>query len=118
MYQQEPLPFYKAYLLEPFLAESKWMEEEKEKMLSYLPKEYRWIQKQVERICDELEYDGSRMYDEHPDQMFLRTMANSIMPKTEDEKERKYIEDIVRCFLCNEILYRRYRKRRGKQYIK
>ena len=117
MYQQEPLPFYKTYPLEPFLTESKWMEVEKEKMLSYIPKEYQMIQKKVEDICDKWEYDGSRMYDEHLDMHVIRKMSEKLVPEMKEEKERKYWIDIANCFLCNEMLYRRYRKRRGKPYI-
>jgi len=118
MNHQEPLPFYKAFPIEPFLTESKWMEEEKKKMLLYLPAEYQAVQKRVEELCDEMEYDGSRMYDVHPDQLMIRTMAERVMPTYADDKERKYLMDITSCFLCNEILYRRYKKRRSKQYIK
>jgi len=118
MYDYEPMPFYKAYPLEPFITESKWMEQEKERMLSYLPKEYQMIQKSVEAACDKMEYEGSRMYDEYPDQRMIRGLVQKLVPKTNDEKERKYMEDITACFLCNEMLYRRYRSRRRKQHIK
>ena len=118
MYMQESMPFYKAYPLEPFLAENKWMEQEKERMISYLPGEYQRIQKKVEGTCDEMEYEGSRMYDEHPDQMMIRRIAQRLVDETGDEREKQYMEDITSCLLCNEILYRRYRRRRGKQYIR
>ena len=114
----EPLPFYKEYPLEPFLTEHKWMEAEKEKMFSYLPREYRILQKQVAEVCDELEYDGSRMYDDYPDHYMIHKMIQRLVPKIDDEKEQKYWEDIAACFLCNEMLYRRYRKRSEKKYIK
>ena len=114
----EPLPFYKVYPLEPFLTEHKLMEAEKEKMLSFLPKECRILQKQVEKVCDELEYEGSRMYDDYPDHHVINKMIQRLVPKISDEREQKYWQDIAGCYLCNEMLYRRYRKRSEKKYIK
>lgn len=120
---QEPLMFHKAYPLDSFLEEAKRMEKEKELMISYLPKEYREMQRRVEETCDRMEYEGSCMYDEHPDGKVIRHLVKKIQKQlAEGQKdmhnEGKYQEDIISCFLYNEIFRRRYRMWRSKQYIK
>lgn len=144
MYMYEPVMFHKAYPLDSFLEEARIMEKERELMFSYLPKEYQEMQRKVEETCDQMEYQGSRMYDEHPDGGAIRQMAKKIMDelriadlssidlKDERQEEQnidqdcmntschpaRYQEDIICCFLCNEILRRRYRTWRSKRYIK
>lgn len=139
MHSYEPFMFHKAYPLESFLEEAKMMEKEKERMFSYLPEEYRKMQRKVEEICDGMEYEGSRMYDEHPDSGVIRKLARKILKQLEEENPEefhgsemdkegtgpegicqagRYQEDMVCCFLCNEILHRRYRTWRSKQYIR
>ncbi len=142
MYMYEPVMFHKAYPLDSFLEEARIMEKERELMLSYLPKEYQEMQRKVEETCDQMEYQGSRMYDEHPDGGAIRQMARKIMDELrimpqedrwdEFQKEQnvgqdcmdgscqpaRYQEDIICCFLCNEMFRRRYRTWRSKRYIK
>lgn len=145
MYVHEPVMFHKSYPLDSFLEEARRMEKERELMYSYLPEEYRRIQRKVEEVCDQMEYEGSRMYDEHPDSQVIRGIARKIMkdlqpgrveesPIKDKGKNKieqiekggcvdgrcqpeRYLEDISCCFLCNEILRRRYRAWRSKQYI-
>lgn len=127
MYSQEPFMFYKTYLLDSFLEDAKRMEKEQEMMFSYLPEEYRRLQKKIEDVCDKMEYEGSRMYDEQPDGNVIHQMSKKILEQmrtsedgfwgTEQEKD-KYQEDMVCCFLCNEMFRRRYRSWQAKRYIK
>lgn len=122
MHLYEPLMFHKAYPLDSFLEESKIMEKEKERMFSYLPEEYRQMQKKVEDACDRMEYEGSRMYDEHPDGGMIRQMAKNIQKQLTCEdgtcENGRYQEDLVCCFLCNEMFRRRCRMWKSRQYIK
>ena len=114
----EPIMFHKAYPMESFLEENQIMEKERQLMYSYLPEEYRRIQRKAEEVCDTMEYEGSRMYDEHPDGMVLRHMAGRMLKELGYEGKDRYLEDIACCFLCNEMLCRRYRMRRSRQYIR
>ena len=117
MYEYEPIPFYKAYPVEPFLDECKWMQKEKELFLSFLPKRWQIIQKAVESLCDKMEYEGSWIYHEYPYESRIGKYAKEIVLNLEDGNS-KDDEDLVISFLCQEMLYRRYRFRRGKQFIK
>ena len=72
------VPFYRTF---PFLEYYK-NEDEYEKDLirvkeSY-PKEVAMIQSAVERRCDELEYEGSPIYDEEPDRQMIALEAERI----------------------------------------
>ena len=49
----------------------KKQEEEFSLMKSYYPETARRIQEKVEEECDLLDYEGSRLYDEHPDRYML-----------------------------------------------
>lgn len=128
MHSQEPFMFYKTYPLDSYLEDIKRMEKEQELMFSYLPEEYRRMQRKVEEACDRMEYEGSRMYDERPDGNAIRQMSRRILEQlqaesdgmSEDTKEKdsRYQEDMVCCFLCNEMFRRRYRSWYGKRYIK
>ena len=46
-------------------------EKDMERMKALYPSEVRDLQKMVELRCNELEYEGSRMYDENPDRCML-----------------------------------------------
>lgn len=115
MNSYEPFLFHKAYPLDSFLSESKMMEKQKELMNSYLPSEYQRMQKKAEEACDKMEYEGSRMYDEHPDKEVIRQLAKSLLEKSEQDQ---YHEDMMCCFLCNEMFLRRYRNWKSKKYVR
>lgn len=123
MYAQEPSMFYKTYPLEDFFQEEKKLEKEREVMRMYLPEGYARMQKKVEALCDKMEYEGSRMYDEQPDGHMIRRMAEKILEEFQAEKdsfwgtkEKEYQNDIVCCFLCNEMFWRRCRAWQAKKY--
>lgn len=123
MYAQESSMFYKTYPLETFFQEEKRLEKEREVMLAYLPEGYVRMQKKVEALCDKMEYEGSRMYDEQPDGHMIHRMAEKILEEFQVEKdsfwgtnEKEYQSDIVCCFLCNEMFRRRCRAWQAKKY--
>ena len=54
-------------------------EKDMERMKELYPKEVRQLQEMVERRCDEMEYEGSRMYDENPDRLMLEREAKRLL---------------------------------------
>ena len=115
MISYEPSMFHKTFPFDAFLEEAKMMEKQKALMYSYLPMEYQRMQKKAEETCDKMEYEGSRMYDEHPDKEMIRRMAKNLLEEAENDK---YHEDMMCCFLCNEMFLRRDRTWKSKKYIR
>lgn len=125
MYSQEPSMFYQTYPLDPFFEETKRMEKEQELLFSYLPEEYGRMQKKVEAVCDRMEYQGSRMYDDCPDGNVIHQISKKILEDLREEQDSfwnqerdSYQENLICCFLCNEMFRRRYRSWIIKRYIK
>lgn len=54
-------------------------EKDMERMKELYPKEVGQLQQMVERRCDEMEYEGSRMYDENPDRYMLEQEAQRLL---------------------------------------
>lgn len=54
-------------------------EKDMERMKQLYPREVLQLQQMVERRCDEMEYEGSRMYDENPDRYMLETEAKRLL---------------------------------------
>ncbi len=53
-------------------------EKDMERMKALYPREVQNLQQMVERRCDEMEYEGSRMYDENPDRYMLEREAQRL----------------------------------------
>ena len=71
-------PFYMTYPMQNlYLAEMEY-EKDMERMKELYPKELTELQQMIERRADQMEYEGSRMYDENPDKEMLREEAQRI----------------------------------------
>ena len=93
------------------------LEEEISLMKSYYPDIARKIQEKVEEECDLLDYEGSRMYDEHPDRYMLYHLGRKITDEVKKESDLEtmsdsFLEDLVEVLLFHEISRRRCRRRR------
>ncbi len=80
----------------------------------------RRMQPYVEKTCDRLEYPGSMMYDEYPDQLSLLRKAKEAWQAAKDREnfgdnppEWEDIQDLVGVLLLQEMMRRR-KKNRGK----
>lgn len=82
----------------------------------------RKIQPLTGRACDMLEYDGSFMFDEYPDQLQIRRLSRQIydqLDKSEYRDDlmmqevdgRNWLEDFVTILLLDEMYRRRCRRR-------
>lgn len=69
------IPFYMTYPIQNMYLTEMEYEKDMERMKELYPREVKKLQEMVERRCDEMEYDGSRMYDENPDRYMLEEEA-------------------------------------------
>ena len=79
------------------------------------------IQELIDEECDQLEYDGSFIFDTYPDKISLQQLAHKILKKCNDKSpdtfpmDNKHIRELVEILLYHEILYRRNRYRNRKR---
>lgn len=115
MYQR--LPFYMVYDIDNNIFRRDY-----NYMKSTYPDIAKRVMPYVEKECDRIEYSGSMMFDEYPDQLQLRMLCRKILKsiqKGEDDlEEGKWLEDLVHVLTWNEILRRRmeYREYKRKFY--
>ena len=89
-------------------------EEEKVRDLKYLyPLEVTELNGMVMDVCDQMEYDGSPMYDQYPDKVTKESMASGICChycRQRDRVDQKWLRPMVEIMLCNEMNCRRERR--------
>ena len=132
------LPFYMVYGTEKFMEDDdrwgnmNWWNEEHmsrrdyEYMKSTYPEMAKRIMPYIERECDRLEYSGSMMFDEYPDQLQLRMMCRRILSRLKEDmvlhdkigRSDQFLLDMIWVIAWQEILNRRseYRRYRRKIY--
>ena len=75
----EKMPFYMTYPMQNlYLAEMEY-EKDMERMKELYPNDVRQLQAMVEYRCDQMEYEGSRMYDENPDRWMLEMEVQRLL---------------------------------------
>ena len=124
------LPFYIAYESGNFAKQNhpeqeRWNEEwldrrDYDYMRSVYPDTAKRIIPHIERECDRIEYTGSMMFDEYPDQLQLRLLCRRIYDKVKENEENpgEWLLEMIQVMTCHEILKRRneYRKYRRKYF--
>lgn len=89
-------------------------EEEKIRDLKYLyPLEVSELNEMVMNVCDQMEYEGSPMYDQYPDKVTMGRMAAGICGHyccQKDRVDRKWLRPMVEIMLCNEMNCRREKR--------
>ena len=85
------------------------------------PERVKRYQGRVMEMLDRMDYEGSMIYDEYPDQLQIRLMCNRVCDKVKRHEniEDENLKDMVQLILFYEIYNRRceYRKRRRKIYF-
>ena len=76
---------------------------------SLYPSEFMEMQLQIEKICNELEYPGSMMFDMYLDKVRIIKMCKDIC-----REHNAFDEKIFQIMLVNEMLRRRIRYRKSK----
>jgi hypothetical protein len=78
-------PFYMTFPMQNlFLAEQEY-EKDLERMREMYPRQVARIAEMVSDRCDELEFEGSRIYDENPDRMMMAREAQTLYEKIRKE---------------------------------
>lgn len=116
--------------------------EDLERLQELYPDIAKEILRYAEEACDELEYEGSMMYDEQPDKIQFRNIAGKIYDKMkekypvqenndrdenlemlpENEKEKRYppgeswLGDMVQVVLLQEMCRRREERRKQRRW--
>ena len=117
------MPFYMTYPMQNLYLTEMEYEKDMERMKELYPKEVRQLQQMVERRCDQMEYEGSRMYDENPDRYMLARMSNSLMeeflrqnPSYDKRQNEDWLESLIQIMFHDEIYRRRCRHRRCSRW--
>lgn len=116
LWGSSPIPFYLAY--------PDYTEDEREEQLrdwEYLqetyPKEIKEYQKKVSDILERMDYEGSMIYDEYPDRLQLRGLAETIGRILQAERDKSGLREenqelLLMVLTCEEIYKRRQTKKK------
>ena len=91
------------------------------RMYSALARE---ILDRIEDACDQMEYEGSRMFDEYMDRTMLLSLADKIYDKIKYQekeqcpKQEGMLYQMILSLMGGEIYHRRCRYRRKKEMFK
>ncbi len=120
----QKLPYYMTYPTVDIFHEDKRSRRDLEYMRSLYPGVAREMIPIIEEACDDLEYEGSLMYDEYPDKLMLRLMCSRVYDKGKEyfhaqaidfeDAESKWLRAMVDILIYEEFCNRRERKRRKK----
>lgn len=78
-------PFYMTYPMQNLYEAEIEYEKDMECIKGWHPKEVQHIQQAVDDRCDELEFEGSRLFDEVPDRFMMQKEAMDIYYKLREE---------------------------------
>lgn len=117
------LPFYLTYPMPLTYEEESTVTSDLDYLMQIYPSEAKKYQKRIASILDKLDYEGSVIYEDYPDQITLYRMADSISEiifreeeiqgnQISDEK-KKWVKELVVILLFNEIYKRRHNDRKG-----
>lgn len=116
---QNPLPYYMAYPLPLQYDNQKIERRDIEYMKSMYPMLAKELLMYVEAEVDRLDYEGSVIYDEYPDQLQIYLLSGRIYDKVKDTRteDEKLVRDMIQLLVFQEILQRRQQQRRDKRYF-
>ncbi len=83
------------------------------------------IQMAIDDICDKMEYDGSLMFDECPDKVSVERIVDNLCSSGNikcssndcGECGNKWFKELVQVMFCNEMSYRKNRRRCHKERL-
>lgn len=79
--EQAKVPFYMTFPMQNLYLMEMEYEKDMERMKLMYPKEVRSLMPYIEERCDELEYEGSRIYDENPDRIMIEEEIQKLYEK-------------------------------------
>lgn len=103
------LPYYMTYPMHLLYNDEKSMRRDLEYMKSIYPRAAKRLLPYIEEECDRMEYGGSMMYDEYPDQLQLRMMCRRIYDRAAEETENpgEWLMDLIQVMTYHELCQRR-----------
>lgn len=117
MYHDEFFPFYAVYAGSEMYDREMQQERETELMRSRYPQTARKLQEYIREECDLLDYQGSRIYDEYPDQWMLRKEYERVKYALQEKNGMKEVSDeLLQVLFWQDISERRCRKKRCQGY--
>ena len=106
-------PFYMTYPMQNLYLTEMEYEKDMERMKEMYPREVHQLQEMVERRCDQMEYEGSRMYDENPDRYMLEREVDQLMAQHYGgHRDNGWLRSLIGILFHDEIYRRRCRHRR------
>lgn len=103
------------------------LEQEWRRMKAYYPRRAAAVQAAVEDACDRLDYEGSFLFDEHPDPWMVRRTCQDICRQLNGRKNiqamavfredlpKDSLSDLTQALFCQEMHRRRCRRKRLKR---
>ena len=126
MNQSRILPFYMAYPLPMYYQEEDTVTRDLEYLQQMYPSEAKRYQKIIAEILNQIDYEGSCIYDEYPDKWQLYRLTQTVMDKIKrmehtetekqgstDEKSWDEIDEFVQVLLYYEIYKKRHVNHNG-----
>lgn len=127
MFNEKPMPFYTSGSMSLEKERDEAMEREWRILKSWYSGEILQVQEAVERACDELDYEGSWLYDEYPDRGRMEEMQEKIQRElerdgeaaveAEERRRRRRGDNLLKVLLSNEIFRRRCRNRNCRRHF-
>ena len=111
------LPYYMAYPMPLQYDDERMERRDFEYMKSMYPIAVKRILPYVEAECDRMEYAGSMIFDEYPDQLQIRMMCNRVYDKVKNEKDSNddWLKHLIQIMVFQEIHQRRCKHRRDRR---
>lgn len=106
------------------VAQEQRQEDDYQYIIRMYPALAREILDQIEDACDQMEYDGSRMFDEYMDRTMFLSMADKIydkmnyQEKEECPKQERMLYQMIVILIGGEIYHRRCRYRTKKNMFR
>lgn len=86
------MPFYMSYPMQNLYLTEMEYEKDMDRMKELYPRTVKQILDLVEDECDQMEYEGSLMFDEYPDRLMLEMVMDRIYQKVADEDTALEVE--------------------------
>lgn len=94
----EQIPFYMTFPMQNLYIMELEYEKDMERMKSLYPNEVADMQRVVEDRCDELEYEGSRIFDEEPDRHMLQEEIDRLYDSIDLKDAKAMSADIKKVY--------------------
>lgn len=114
-------PYPREWNLEALELSEEDIAQDYERMKRLYPREARFVAAIVEDMCDQMEYEGSPMFDEQPDSATIYRMAEEVHTRMKGRdggapKPDSPLMQLCLILICNEFHVRRcrYRQRRRR----